>query len=321
MDSSNFVAVSGEEAVSLGAVGFVAIMGQVNVGKSTLLNAILGEKIAIVTPKSHTTRNRILGIKTSKDSQVIFVDTPGFVSRGRRSALTAMLESETQSASAEVDVAMLVVDGPKAIRDSQYASQVFGLWRSKHLRFPDIICINKVDLIDKRLLLPVIAALNAEFGEHGNKVDIVPISAKTGDGLEVLETAILARLAPGPKLFPDDVVTDQTERGLVSEIIREKLFMYLSQELPYSLAVEVESWEEKGELLNIGVVIYVERESQKGIVIGAKGAMLKKVGVAARRELEAFFGVQVNLRLFVRVQADWTSSGEGMARVGIRSNK
>lgn len=300
--------------------GFAAVIGPANAGKSTLINAVVGRKISIVSPKQQTTRNRILGVKTRSDGQIIVLDTPGFVSPSRRSALSKYMSDTLSFSRADVDVSVLVIDGHKALGDDEEVPRVLGFVRQHEIPNLRVLAINKIDLFDKRLLLPLIARLQELFGPLGVPgFECVPISALNIDGVTLLEDCILQGLPEGPPLFPEDAVTDQPDEFYAAEIIREKLIGRLGQELPYSLAVQIERWQEEDSLLRLNAVIFVERDSQKAIVIGKGGTMLKSVGTAARLELERFFGTKVYLELFVKVEKAWTSSERGLSKAGYRA--
>jgi GTP-binding protein Era len=289
--------------------GFASLIGRPNVGKSTLFNRLLGQKLAIVSPKPQTTRNRIRGIVTRPAGQVVYVDTPGL--HPPRGKLGRFLAATVTQALEEVDVVILVADATAPV-DAD-AAEAFEALRS--VSAPAVLALNKVDLVpDKAKLLP---RLEAYAGRHPFRA-LVPLSAKKGTGVDRLEAVTLELLPPGPALYPADTVTDQPETLFVAETIREKLFQTLRQEVPYACAVRVEELVERGPdaPLYIRGEIFVERASQKGIVIGEGGAMLKRVGQAARRELEAFFGVRVFLDLRVRVREDWRQDDRALRELG-----
>lgn len=304
-----------EEVAQEFRCGMVAIVGEVNVGKSTLLNQILGTKVTIVSPRPQTTRNRIIGIKNSENSQIVFIDTPGFLKSSQKGELEQLLAKEARDGMSDVDLNLFVIDGEQAIRKVEYIAQLEKLFRSRKFRKPELVAINKIDLVDRLHLLPLMARLQKIF--HAKRpTELVPISAKSGDGVELLVERISTLLPLGPNLFPRDAVTDQSEDFLVSEIIREKLFCHLHQELPYSVAVRIEGWEEDERGLRVSAQILVERNSQKAIVIGKEGSMLKAVGRSARLELEKILGTHVYLELFVRVEENWTRTRQGLRKVG-----
>lgn len=275
--------------------GFVAIVGRPNAGKSTLVNRLVGQKIAIVTSKPQTTRNRIQGIVTQPQGQVIFIDTPGL--HEAESALGRQMMQEVAAALEGIDVLLLMVD---ASRTEPYADE---LLLEKARRFPGktILALNKVDRLAKPKLLPLIDA----FAKAFRFSSIVPISAQQGAGCHELLQEIWKHLPEGPPYFPEDQVTDQPERFLAAEIIREKAIEVMYHEVPYALAVFIENFEERPRLLRIEALLNVERDSQKTILIGHRGATLKKIGTEARKELESILGRKIYLGLFVKVAPRW----------------
>jgi GTP-binding protein Era len=289
--------------------GFASLIGRPNVGKSTLFNRLLGQKLAIISPKPQTTRNRIRGIRTRPEGQIVYVDTPGL--HPPRGKLGQFLASTVRQALEEVDLVILVADATAPVEPA--TGETFQALRS--VAAPVVLALNKVDLVpDKSRLLP---RLEAYAARHPFRA-LVPISAKAGTGVARLEAAALELLPVGPALYPAETVTDQPETLFVAETIREKLFLAMRQEVPYACAVRVEEAVERGPEapLYIRGEIFVERDSQKAIVIGVGGAMLKKVGQAARRELEAFFGVRVFLDLRVRVRRDWRENDRALRELG-----
>lgn len=275
--------------------GFVAIVGRPNAGKSTLVNRLVGQKIAIVTSKPQTTRNRIQGIVTRPEGQIIFIDTPGL--HDADSALGRQMMHEVAAAVEGIDLLLLMVDASKAYphADAQL------LQKAERFRGTTVLALNKVDHLPKPKLLPLIDAFQKAF----DFAAIVPISALTGAGCDELLQAILHELPPGVPYFPEDQITDQPERFLAAEIIREKAIQVMYHEVPYALAVIVDKFEELPKLLRIEVTMNVERDSQKKILIGHKGEMLKKIGTEARKELERLFDIKIYLALFVKVVPDW----------------
>lgn len=296
--------------------GFCAILGLPNVGKSTLLNRVLGLKLAAVSPKPQTTRNRILGVKNLDDAQVIFVDTPG-IQRGHN-ALRKYMHNEALSAAGDCDMALVLLD----VTDRRQCEPA-GLDRGAAaelgealavVKVPIVLALNKVDkLADKTRLLPLIDGFHAT----GRYQAIVPISAKEGIGVDDLVRVVAGRLPMGPRLFPEEMYTDRAERFLAGELVREQLFLQLGDELPYASAVVVESFQERsrGDVV-INANIYVERESQKGIVVGKRGARIKQVGEKARAEIGKLLGCEVHLKLFVKVDAEWSRGARGIKRMG-----
>jgi GTP-binding protein Era len=289
--------------------GFASLIGRPNVGKSTLLNRLLGQKLAIVSPKPQTTRNRIRGIRTRPEGQVVYVDTPGL--HPPRGKLGRFMASTVAQAMEDVDVVILVADATAPVDPPTE-----GVFQAlQPVTAPVVLALNKVDLVpDKTQLLP---RLETYAARHPFRA-LVPISAATGTGVDRLAEVTLGLLPPGPPLYPSDTVTDQPETFFVAETIREKLFLGMRQEVPYACAVRVEELVERGPdaPLYIRGEIFVERPSQKGIVIGEGGGALKRVGQAARRELEAFFGVRVFLDLRVRVRRDWRQDDRALRELG-----
>jgi GTP-binding protein Era len=275
--------------------GFVAVVGRPNAGKSTLVNRLVGQKIAIVTSKPQTTRNRIQGIVTKPHGQIVFIDTPGL--HEADSALGRQMMQEVAAALEGIDVLLLMVD---ASRMHPHADDLL-LDKAKRFRGKTILALNKVDRLPKPKLLPLIDAFQKAF----DFAAILPISALKGAGCEELLDEILKQLPEGQPYFPEDQVTDQPERFLAAEIIREKAIQVMYHEVPYALAVVVEKYEETPKLLRIEALMNVERDSQKKILIGHKGEMLKKIGTEARKELEAILGSKIYLGLFVKVAPDW----------------
>ena len=275
--------------------GFVAILGPPNAGKSTLLNALVGEKVAIVSSHPQTTRNRILGIVNRPDAQLVISDTPGL--HKPDSLLGRQMLEEIEQALDGIHILLLILDATrKPGRAEQYA-----LDRAEQFRGTRILLLNKIDRIRKDALLPMIAAYSRklEFAE------IIPISALTGDGVKLLVNTLVEHLPEGPPYFPAEQYTDQPERFLATEIIREKVLQHARQELPGAVAVLLDKYEEGERLTRIHATICVDREGQKGIVIGRAGAMLKTIGTEARLELEQLLGRKIFLDLFVKVRADW----------------
>jgi GTP-binding protein Era len=275
--------------------GFVAIVGRPNAGKSTLLNRLVGQKVAIVTSKPQTTRNRIQGIVTRPDGQIIFIDTPGLHSPD--SALGRQMMHEVAAALEGIDVLLLMVD---ASRNTPHADDLL-LERAKRFSGKTILALNKVDGLPKQTLLPLIEAFHkaCEFAA------ILPISALKGNGCEDLLSEVFRLLPEGEPYFPEDQVTDQPERFLAAEIVREKAIQSMYHEVPYALSVKVEKYEDLPKLLRIEATMNVERDSQKKILIGRKGEMLKKIGTQARKELEELLDKKIYLGLFVKVVPDW----------------
>ena len=278
--------------------GFVAVIGRPNVGKSTLVNRLVGQKVSIVTSKPQTTRNRIQGIVNRKNAQIVFIDTPGW--HEAQNLLGRQMLSEIAQALDGIDVIVPMLDAGAAIG----APDTAVLDRAAEFDGPSVLLLNKVDRIPKEKLLPLIA----ECTKVRDFAAIVPVSALTGDGVEEALDEIVKLLPKGEPLFPTDQVTDQPERFLASEIVREKVMALTKQEIPHSVAVLVDTFEESPKLVRIRATIFVEREGQKGIVIGRRGDLLKSVGTQARIELEAMLGTKVFLELFVKTQPEWRNS-------------
>jgi GTP-binding protein Era len=278
--------------------GMFAITGRPNVGKSTLINALAGEKVAIVSHKPQTTRNRITAVRNINDCQYIFLDTPGFHKPVTR--LGKYMNEVVSSSVADVDAVLLVVE-PEA-RVGKPESILID--KIKALKIPAILVINKIDTVARERILEVISAYQNvhDFEEY------IPISAKLSDGIDVLFNSLSGFVVEGPPLFPEGQSTDQPDRQIAAEIIREKLLITLDKEVPHGIAVVVEVFEEKGIVLNISATIYCEKDSHKGIIIGKNGAKLKAVGSMARTDLERFFGAKVFLETWVKVKENWRQS-------------
>jgi len=278
--------------------GFVAVIGRPNAGKSTLVNRLVGQKIAIVTSKPQTTRNRIQGIVTKPEGQVVFIDTPGL--HEADSALGRQMMQEVAAALEGIDVLLLMVDASHA----EIHRDDLLLEKARRFGGKAILALNKIDRVPKPKLLPLIDS----FAKAFDFAHIVPISALKGSGCDELLQEILKQLPEGQPYFPEDQVTDQPERFLAAEIIREKAIQVMYHEVPYALAVFVEKFEETPKLLRIEALMNVERDSQKKILIGHKGETIKKIGTEARKELEAILGTKIYLGLYVKVAPDWRES-------------
>lgn len=289
--------------------GFVAILGRPNVGKSTLLNQLLGEKIAIVSPRPQTTRNRIMGIKTLPGGQILLLDTPGI--HRARSLLNRRMVDVAKRSLGDVEAVIWVADARGGLRgDDEEIARM--LARSRH---ETLIALNKIDAVSKGRLLPVMARLAELLPER----EIVPISARTGENVPLLVDGVLERLPPGPRYFAEDELTDQTERFIAAEIVREKVFLRTRQEIPYGTAVSVQSFEEKndGSLVVIAATIHTERDTHKPILIGKRGAALKEIGSAAREDLERLLGCRVYLELAVKAAPGWSRDPRSLASFGL----
>ena len=288
--------------------GFVNIVGNPNVGKSTLMNALVGERLSIITSKAQTTRHRILGIVNGEDFQMVYSDTPGVLSPNYR--LQEKMLEFSRSALVDADVLLYVTD----VTDSADRNADF-LTKVKHMAAAGtrvFLIINKIDLTTQETLENLVAFWHAQLPE----AEIFPISAQERFGVAQLFDAIKDALPEGPAFFPKDQLTDKSERFFVNEIIREKILTNYDKEIPYSVEVEVESFQEEDDIIRISAVIYCERDSQKGIIIGKAGSALKRVGSQARREIEDFFQKQVFLQLFVKVDKDWRSNTNRLKHYG-----
>lgn len=287
--------------------GYVAIIGRPNVGKSTLLNSLLGEKISIISPKPQTTRFQILGIKTVGSAQIIYIDTPG-MHRDEKRAMNRYMNRIANSVMLDADVIVFMIDALSWRNEDENVLQ-----KLKQIDKPIILAINKIDLLnDKSELLPIITKLKDKLAfKH-----IVPISAEESINTEALEEEIAKLLPEGPQLFPEDQITDKSMRFQVAEIIREKLIQTTEEELPYTTTVEIEQFQESEKLIEISAIIWVERHGQKVIVIGKKGARLKKIGMQARREMEKRLNKKVFLRLWVKIKENWTDDEKALRNLG-----
>ena len=291
-------------------VGFVSLIGRPNAGKSTLLNRMVGTKLAIVSDKPQTTRNRILGVRNYPDAQVVFLDTPG-IHRPLHRMNVRMVDAALETIP-EVDVLGLVVD----VTEPPGKGDRFVLDLVKDVTSPVFLILNKIDLIRKSKLLPIMQ----QYSELGSFAEIVPVSAGTGDNVDRLERTIIDRLPEGEPRYPADYLTDQPERFFASEIVREKLLQFTHAEIPFSSAVVVDRFEEpetKKGLLKLYCTIVVERESQKPIVVGRGGDMIKRIGIAAREDLERFFDTRVFLDLHVRVKSEWREDDGVLKDIGL----
>jgi GTP-binding protein Era len=290
--------------------GFVSLIGRPNAGKSTLLNRLVGEKLAIVSDKPQTTRTRILGVKNYPDAQVVYLDTPG-IHRPLHRMNVRMVDTAVDTIR-EVDVVCLVVD----VNEPPGKGDKFVLDLLKHTKAPVLLVLNKIDLIKKNRLLPILE----QYGKQEKFAEIIPISAFAGDNVDRLEQVILDRLPEGEALYPADYLTDQPERFFAAEIVREKLLQMTHAEIPFSSAVIIDRFEEPAEgsrLLKLYCTIVVDRESQKPIVIGKGGSMIKQIGMAAREELERFFEMKVFLDLHVRVKSEWREDEGVLGDIGL----
>lgn len=287
--------------------GFVALIGRSNVGKSTLLNRLIGQKIAITSSKPQTTRNRILGILSRTDGQILFLDTPGL--HAARSRLNKLMIEQAHEACREVDLILWLVEADRPADNQSLVGEAF-----RQSGAPVVLVVNKCDLAGPEQLLPLLAA----YGRLRDFAAVVPVSAKTGAGCDRLVEVIMGLLPEGPCYYPDDQVTDLPERFIVAELIRERVLELTRDEVPYGAAVSIESFREEPErnLVVIQAVIHVEREMHKRMVVGKGGATIGRIGREARLAIEALLGVRVFLELFVRVEAGWTSSDRALRELG-----
>lgn len=289
--------------------GYAAIIGMPNVGKSTLLNNLAGQKIAIISDKPQTTRNKILAVYTDDDKQIIFTDTPGI--HKPHNKLGEFMVKAARDSMQDTDVILFVVDASKPIMETEreIARKITELKR------PCILVINKIDMVKKETLLPLIA----DYSSLCRFEEIVPISAKSGDGTELLVDKISEYLEEGPQFFESDTVTDQPEKQIAAEIIREKMLWLLEREVPHGIAISIEKMKEAEDLVTIYANIYCEKASHKGIIIGKNGEMLKKIGSLARRDIEEMLDKKVFLQLWVKIKPDWRNSGSMIKNFGFEN--
>lgn len=287
--------------------GFVTLAGRPNVGKSTLLNRLVGSKVAITSPRPQTTRNRIVGVMSRDEFQIVFVDTPGIMRE--KSRLNKMMIETSVRSGGESDILLFLSEAEKV--DVEGDNYALGRLNAGSVR--KILVINKIDAVKKKELLPIIATLK----DISDFEQVFPISARSGEGVDEMVRHIVGILPEGPRFYPDDMLTDQPESFYIAELIREKAFMALQQELPYSTAVVVEQLvDQPNGVTLVAAIIYVERESQKAIVIGKGGAMIKKIGAAARLELERRMETRIYLDLHVKVKDRWTADLRSMSQMG-----
>jgi len=287
--------------------GYVAIVGRPNVGKSTLLNYILGQKLSITSRKPQTTQHTLLGIKSVGSTQTIYVDTPGIHGNAKK-AINRHMNRNAKNALRDVDVVVFVTDRTEWQSDDEITAAAV-----RNSKVPVIIVINKIDLLkDKSLLLPQLAKLQALMPG----ADIVPLSAMQGDNLEKLESIITDKLPKGPFMFPDDQITDRSERFLVAEIIREKIVRQLGEEIPYAATIQIERFATVGKILHIDALVLVERDGQKAIIIGKSGDRLKRIGTEARLDIEELLGQKVMLKLWVKVKSGWSDDERALKSLG-----
>ena len=290
---------------------FIAIIGRPNVGKSTLLNAILGEKVAIVSKKPQTTRNRITGIHTVGENQFVFLDTPGI--HKPRTKLGDYMVKQTSNTVAGVDTAILVVEARESVGDIE--AKMIQRFKSEGMRA--ILVINKIDTVRPENIAKTIAAYAEAFDFEA----VIPMVAKNGKGVDILISECEKFLRESEWFFPDDIVTDQPERQICAEIIREKLLRMLDEEIPHGTAVTIEEWREEGNLISIRAEIYCEKASHKGIIIGKHGATIKRIGTYAREDIEKMLDTKVFLDLYVRVKENWRDSGFNISDFGFKDEE
>ena len=287
--------------------GFVSIVGNPNVGKSTLMNAWVGEKLSIITPKAQTTRHRILGILNAEDYQLVLSDTPGVIKPSYEMQSSMMDFVKTALEDADILIYMLEI-GEKQMKDEQLFEKI------QRLSIPVIVLINKIDTADQTSLIASVEHWQGQFP----KAKVFPISAITGFSVQEVLDYLISLLPPSPPYFPKDQMTDKSERFFVNEAVREQILKYYDKEVPYAVEVLTEEFKEEEKIIKIRSVIMVERETQKGILIGHKGGALKKVGVGARKKLQAFFDKKVHLELYVKVNKDWRSNERQLKRFGYK---
>lgn len=291
--------------------GYIALVGRPNTGKSTLLNRLIGQKISITSRRPQTTRHRVLGISTRPDAQLVFVDTPGIHEFSGR-AMNRHMNRTAGSVLHDVDIIVFLVDAVRWDSDDELV-----LKKLADVQCPVILAVNKIDkLKDREALLPQLD----ELAKRREFTEIIPLSALRGENIDVLETGLERLLPESPPYFPADQVTDRSERFLVAEIIREKLFRRLARELPYGLTVEIESFVRDRDIVHVHALVWVERASQKSIVIGRQGALLKEVGKAARRDIETLIDSRVNLKLWVKVKEGWADDERALRSLGYDDN-
>jgi len=287
--------------------GYAVLVGRPNVGKSTLLNRMLGQKLAITSHKPQTTRHRILGIRSQRDGQIVFVDTPGIHDRGGK-AMNLYLNRTARAALQGVDVAIFVVEAMAWTPEDERVLDAI-----KHAGVPAIAAVNKVDLVTpKEKLLPFLHAL----AERHPFVATVPVSARAGDNAEALVEAVLTQLPQGEPIFPDDQISDRSERFFAAELLREQLIRRYHRELPYSLTVEIERFEEQDGRYSIGAIIWVEREGQRAILLGKNGEAMKQTAMAARKAMNEFFQTRVHLEVWIKVKKSWSSDKASLISLG-----
>jgi GTPase len=287
--------------------GYIAIMGRPNVGKSTLLNNILGQKVSITSRKPQTTRHQILGIKTIGDTQLIFVDTPGLHQKEHR-ALNKQMNKAARTALRDVNAVLFVVESLHWTPDDEWVFELLS-----KVNCPIVLAVNKVDLVgDKEALLPFLKSMSEKF----EFADIIPFSAKKGKNVDHIEKVLMQFLPESPHFFPDDQITDKSPRFRIAELIREKITRILGEELPYATTVEIEEYKPQDKVQLVSAIIWVERTGQKVIVIGTNGERLKQIGIRARESIETMIGKKVHLRLWVKVKENWSDNDRALKSLG-----
>lgn len=289
--------------------GFISATGRPNVGKSTLINKLTGRNISIISDKPQTTRNIIKSILTGDDYQIVFMDTPGM--QKPRNKLGEYLKNIADETMNDVDIVLFITDANQA-RPGEVDKNIIS--SLKLVKVPVLLIINKIDLMDKRQLLPILK----NYSETYTFAGVFPVSAKTGDGMDELKDEIIKMLPEGPKYFPDDMITDQPERVIAAEMIREKLLNVLEQEIPHGIGVEIDEFKERpdGKIIDISATIFCEKKSHKGIVIGKNGQLLKSIGEKSRKDIEKLLGTQVYLQLWVKVKDDWRNDEQMLKKLG-----
>lgn len=289
--------------------GFISATGRPNVGKSTLINKLTGRNISIISDKPQTTRNIIKSILTGDDYQIVFMDTPGM--QKPRNKLGEYLKNIADETMNDVDIVLFITDANQA-RPGEVDKNIIS--SLKLVKVPVLLIINKIDLMDKRQLLPILK----NYSETYTFAGVFPVSAKTGDGMDELKDEIIKMLPEGPKYFPDDMVTDQPERVIAAEMIREKLLNVLEQEIPHGIGVEIDEFKERpdGKIIDISATIFCEKKSHKGIIIGKNGQLLKSIGEKSRKDIEKLLGTQVYLQLWVKVKDDWRNDEQMLKKLG-----
>ncbi|CAN5261594.1 GTPase Era [soil metagenome] len=292
--------------------GYVALIGRPNVGKSTLLNRLLGQKLSITSRKPQTTRHRILGIQTLENQQIVFVDTPG-IHKQTQHALNQYMVSAATSTMEDVDVLIFVVDARYWTHEDDNVLERLQTIRKHHPKMPVLLVLNKVDrVLDKQSLLPQLESWQQKF----EFAEMIPLSAKSGFNVENLQKALTKYIPEGPFFFPEDQVSDRSERFFAAEMVREKLMRYTGDEVPYGLTVEIEEFKLKNNILHVSALIWVERAGQKTIIIGKEGAMMKEIGRLARLDMERMFEHKVFLRLWVKVKEGWSDDARALKSLG-----